>query len=207
VGARLHGGRFNAKGTAALYLSLDTSTAILEATQGFGNRFPPLTLVTYDVDCADLIDLTGAAALRRHQTTRAELACAWMALAAAGKPVPSWRLAERLRASGAAGLVAPSFAAGADAAAKNLVLWRWGETPPHAVRVFDPDRRLPRDARSWRDASYCVGRITAAPNPPYRRRTSCRGAGATHHRTQCACSIQTAACLATRVPGVTLPTA
>jgi RES domain-containing protein len=150
-GARLHGGRFNAKGTAALYLSLDTSTAILEATQGFGNRFPPLTLVTYDVDCADLVDLTGPGALRRHQTTRAELACAWMALAAAGKPVPSWRLAERLRASAAAGLVAPSFAVGADNTAKNLVLWRWGDAPPHTVRVFDPDRRLPRDGRSWRE--------------------------------------------------------
>ena len=42
-GARLHGGRFNPKGVPALYLSLNTSTAILEATQGFASRFPPLT--------------------------------------------------------------------------------------------------------------------------------------------------------------------
>jgi RES domain-containing protein len=150
-GARLHGGRFNAKGTAALYLSLDTSTAIVEATQGFGSRFPPLTLVTYDVDCEDLIELTTEVELRRHHTSRAELACAWLALAAAGKPVPSWRLAQRLRAAGAAGVLVPSFALGADATARNLVLLRWGDAQPHAVRVFDPDRRLPRDARSWRD--------------------------------------------------------
>ena len=149
-GARLHGGRFNLKGVAALYLSLDTSTAILEATQGFGSRFPPLTLVTYEVDCADLVDLTAAGALRRHRASRADLACAWLTLAAAGREVPSWRLAERLRRSGAAGIIVPSFALGASADAKNLVLWRWGEAPPHAVRVFDPDRRLPRDDRSRR---------------------------------------------------------
>lgn len=149
-GARRHGGRFNAKGVAALYLSLDTSTAILEATQGFGNRFPPLTLVTYDVDCADILDLTFAGALRRHGASRADLACAWLTLAAAGAEVPSWRLAERLRASGAAGIIVPSFARGAGTDSKNLVLWRWGEKPPHAVRVFDPDRRLPQDDRLWR---------------------------------------------------------
>jgi RES domain-containing protein len=150
-GARLYGGRFNPKGIAALYLSLDTSTAILEATQGFGSRFPPLTLVTYDVGCADLVDLTTAGALRRLGASRADLTCAWMALAAAGKAVPSWILAERLRGSGAAGLIVASFAVGAGANAKNLVLWRWGEQPPHAVRVFNPDRRLPQDERSWRE--------------------------------------------------------
>jgi RES domain-containing protein len=152
-GARLHGGRFNAKAIAALYLSLDTSTAILEATQGFGNRFPPLMLVTYDIDCADLVDLTATGTLRRHATSRADLACAWLALAAAGREVPSWRLAEQLRASGAAGIMVPSFAVGADATARNLVLWRWGEAPPYAVRVFDPDRRLPKDQRSWREGA------------------------------------------------------
>ena len=119
--------------------------------QGFSARFPPLTLVAYDIDCADLVDLSTTGALRRHQTSRAELACAWLALAAAGREVPSWRLAERLRGSGAAGLIVPSFAVGADATARNLVLWRWGDAPQHAVRVFDPDHRLPRDARSWRE--------------------------------------------------------
>ena len=54
-GARLTGGRFNRKGDAALYLSLDPMTAVMEITQGFTNRLPPITLCEYDVDCADIV--------------------------------------------------------------------------------------------------------------------------------------------------------
>ena len=129
-GARLHGGRFNAKGAPALYLALDWSTAVVEASQGFAFRIPPLTIVTYEVDCADIVDLTDAGELKRLGARRADLACAWKLLAETGQPVPSWALAERLRAADVAGVIVPSFAVGAAAGAKNLVLWRWsGEHP------------------------------------------------------------------------------
>lgn len=144
-GARLHGGRFNAKGVPALYLSLATSTAILEASQGFGKRFPPLTLVTYDVDCSDIIDLTRRGALKTFKATAAELACDWMLRAASGQDVPSWVLSARLMADGVAGIIVPSFAGGALSDDRNLVLWHWSEDLPHSVRVFDPERRLMRE--------------------------------------------------------------
>ncbi len=143
-GARIHGGRFNPKGVPALYLSLDLPTAILEASQGFAFRIPPLTIVEYDVDSDDLVDLTARGALRRHGTTAAELGGAWLLLARSGEPVPTWQVAERLIADGAAGVVVPSFAPGASARSRNLVLWRWGDTTPHRVVVFDPDGRLKR---------------------------------------------------------------
>jgi RES domain-containing protein len=44
----------------------------------------------------------------------------------------------------------PSFAKGAGEADINVVFWYWAPEPPHQVRVIDDDRRLPRDARSWR---------------------------------------------------------
>jgi RES domain-containing protein len=143
-GARLHGGRFNPKGTAALYLSLASGTAVLEASQGFGRRFPPLTLVTYDIDCSDIADLTQKSALKKAKTTEGDLACSWMLHAALGQKVPTWALAKRLIAGGAAGIIVPSFAAGATPNDKNLVLWRWSDALPHRVSVFDPDQRLPR---------------------------------------------------------------
>ncbi|MFM9849566.1 MAG: RES family NAD+ phosphorylase [Hyphomicrobiaceae bacterium] len=148
-GARMHGGRFNPKGVAALYLSLDWSTAIIEASQGFAFRIPPLTIVSYDIDCEDIADLTSAEERTRHRVSSKAMACAWRLLADSGVPVPSWRMAERLMEAGLAGVIVPSFAAGADRDAKNLVLWRWSEAPPHRVAIIDLERRLPRNATSW----------------------------------------------------------
>lgn len=141
-GARLHGGRFNPKGTPALYLSLDLPTAIREASQGFAFRLPPLTIVEYEVDCDGIVDLTARGALRRHGATAADVRCAWLLLARSGAPVPSWQLAERLIAAGAAGIVVASFAPRAPPASRNLVLWRWSDRLPERVRVFDPEGRL-----------------------------------------------------------------
>ncbi len=143
-GARLHGGRFNPKGMPALYLSLTAGTAVLEASQGFGKRFPPLTLVTYDLDCCDLLDLTKPAGLKKAKTVPTVLGCDWLLCTALGKEVPSWALARRLIAGGIAGIIVPSFAKGALGGDKNLVLWTWSESLPHHVCVFDPDERLPR---------------------------------------------------------------
>lgn len=149
-GARIHGGRFNPKGVAALYLSLDWSTAIIEASQGFAYRIPPLTIVSYDVDCEDITDLTSPEERARHRVSGKALGCAWRLLADTGTAVPSWRMAERLIAAGLAGIIVPSFAAGANRDAKNLVLWRWSEVLPHRVTIIDVERRLPRDAASWK---------------------------------------------------------
>lgn len=75
-GARRHGGRFNRPGVPALYLSRDPSTAIREASLGFGNRFPPLTLVTYDIACANIADLSTPCQLKKLKVVAADLACA-----------------------------------------------------------------------------------------------------------------------------------
>jgi RES domain-containing protein len=149
-GARLHGGRFNPKGVAALYLSLDWQTAIIEASQGFAYRIPPLTIVSYEVDCDDIVDLTTAEERARHRVSSKAMSCAWLLLADTRSPVPSWRIAERMMQAGMAGIIVPSYAAGADREAKNLVLWRWSQDLPHRVSIVDEERRLPRNDASWR---------------------------------------------------------
>ena len=148
-GAALHGGRFNPKGMAALYLGLSPMTAVKEANQGFANKIQPLTLCSYDVDCEDIEDLTDPASLAAAGGTPADLACGWLALALSGQTPPSWVLAERLYASGTAGVIVPSFAPGADGSDRNLVLWRWDAAPPHQIAVYDPSGRLPSSQLSW----------------------------------------------------------
>lgn len=148
-GAAVHGGRFNPKGTPALYLSLDPMTAIKEAAQGFAHKFEPYVLCTYEIDCEDVIDLRGEEERRAAGVSQDQLACPWFAEAAAGRQPSSWRLAQKLIADGAAGLLAPSFVGRATPADVNLVLWRWSAALPHKVAVFDPGDRLPKNWLSW----------------------------------------------------------
>ena len=149
-GAAIRGARFNPKGMAALYLSLDVMTAVKEANQGFAHKIEPCVLCSYDVACEDVVDLRTEPARAEHDVGFEDIACAWFAALADGKEPPSWELARRLYAQGAAGILVPSVAPGATSEDHNLVLWRWGDHAPHKVRVFDPSGRLPRDQLSWR---------------------------------------------------------
>jgi len=79
----------------------------------------------------------------------ADLACPWEHMASRAAEPPSWRIARSLVGDGAAGIVVPSFAAGAGPADRNVLFWRWSDAPPHNVRVIDDEARLPRDDRSW----------------------------------------------------------
>lgn len=149
-GAAVTGGRFNPPGTPALYTSLRFETAWLEAQQAFPFKAQPMTLCAYEVDCDDILDLTDAATLTAHAVAATPLACPWKDLATRGIEPPSWQIARRLIASGIAGAIVPSFAAGAVSADRNIVFWRWAKDPPHQVRVIDDEHRLPRDVSSWR---------------------------------------------------------
>lgn len=149
AGAAITGGRFNRKGEPALYLSLDVMTSFGECTQGFTKRLQPLTMCEYGVDCEGVADLRDDAARAAHGVSRDELGCAWLSFQLAGKDAPSWLVADRLRASGAAGMLVPSFVPGATDANVNLVLWRWGPDLPHKVEVYDPSGRLPANQLSW----------------------------------------------------------
>lgn len=149
-GARRHGWRFNRPGVAALYTSLRPETAWLEAQQGFAFKAQPLTICQYDVDCADVVDLTSSAVLASLGTDDRALGCPWERMVDDREIPPSWELAARLRAEGATGILVRSFAAGATPRDINAVFWRWERTPPHMVRVVDDGGRLPRDDRSWR---------------------------------------------------------
>jgi RES domain-containing protein len=148
-GAARTGGRFNPVGMPALYTSLRLETAVREASQGFPHKFDPLTLCSYEVDCEDIADLTNARECASLDVAATDLASPWKLLAHEGKPVPSWLIAQRLIAAGRVGILVRSFAPGATDADVNLVLWKWGDRRPHRITLHDPERRLPRNQRSW----------------------------------------------------------
>jgi len=146
-GAKRHGGRYNPPGTAALYLGLSFQTALLEANQGFEKKLSPTTIVEYDLDCDHIVDLTQASERVRWKIKPAELRCGFRILAAEGKPVPTWLLAEKLIKAGAAGILVQSFAPGATSKDINLVLWKWSSRRPHKIVVHDPDGSLQKIQR------------------------------------------------------------
>ena len=148
-GAARCGGRFNPVGIPALYTSRRMETAWLEAQQGFAFKAQPLTVCSYDVDCAEMTDLTDDVMRRELGIAMAGLACPWEDLALRGIEPPSWRVARRLIAGGKAAIVVLSFAPGAGPADRNVVFWHWSNAPPHKVAVIDAEARLPRDGRSW----------------------------------------------------------
>lgn len=149
AGAARHGGRFNPRGTPALYTSLDPRTAWMEAQQGLPFKAQPMTLVGYRVGCERIVDLTDPAVLATGAIEAATLACPWEELASRGQTPPSWTLVERLIAAGGQGALVPSFAPGTTPAERNLVLWRWSDSPPCQVLVIDDFGRLPKDDVFW----------------------------------------------------------
>ena len=71
-GAELYGGRFNAKGTPALYTALDPTTALREANQV--GSLQPTILASYAADLGPIFDTREAGSLERYSMTSTVLA-------------------------------------------------------------------------------------------------------------------------------------
>ncbi|MDB5525609.1 MAG: hypothetical protein JWM58_3372 [Rhizobium sp.] len=147
-GAAVHGGRFNPKGKPALYLATTLEGAVLEASHGLAFRFEPLTICTYDIDDMPLADLTDETLLRETGISAEDLSSAWFLDASENRRPTSWTIYDRLHARWN-GIYVPSFARKARADMHNIVLWRWQEVQQGTISIFDPERRLPKNQRSW----------------------------------------------------------
>ena len=116
VGASLKGGRLNAPGQEALYLSADPHTAYAEYTQNVFDR--PGLMCSYDVDAGPIADMTDPATLAGLGVTADALAGRWVR-----RPdPPSQRIAARLFAEGYVGVI---YRSAQHATGVNHVLWRW----------------------------------------------------------------------------------
>ncbi len=139
-GAELYGGRFNAKGTKALYVSLSVMTALREANQA--GSFQPTTLVSYDAEIDDVFDARDAAALQADGMSPSELADGtWRDQMKRGE-AKTQAFARALMIRGHNGLLVRSYAPGATEHDLNLVLWRWGDAAPCRLTLIDDENRL-----------------------------------------------------------------
>lgn len=140
-GAELYGGRFNKKGTPALYLSLSIMTALREANQA-GN-LQPTTLVSYDASIEKVFDCRDEAALLAQGVDAATLADPeWRDEMGSTGEARTQGFAYRVAKAGHHGLLVRSFAPGASSDDLNLVLWTWGATRPCRLTLIDDENRL-----------------------------------------------------------------
>jgi RES domain-containing protein len=144
AGAAERGGRWNAPGSPALYLSEEHITAFAEYMQGLER---PGLLTPYDVETQRIVDLCDPKVRNRLAVDDSVLVCPWKTIARIERRrPPTWDLAARL--ADADGIRVPSAQ---HCGGVNLVLWRWNLTGGSTrVAAIDPLGDLPRDSTSWR---------------------------------------------------------
>ena len=140
-GARLYGGRFNPRGTPALYTSMSVLTSIREANQA--GSLQPTTLISMEADLDPVFDAEDPADLAARAIDHAALARDdWRLQMRQNGTSAGQEIARRLIAEGYHGMRIRSFAKGATGTDHNMVLWKWGARLPARLRLIDDDRRL-----------------------------------------------------------------
>ncbi len=139
-GAARFGGRFNAKGTPALYTALSPATAIRESNQV--GHLQPTTIVSYIAEFASIFDARDHAAMTPYNIDLA--APTWRdEMRTSGISLTQRFAADRI-ADGFDGMLVPSFVRGAGGDDVNLVLWNWGSSAPSKLTLIDDENRLAR---------------------------------------------------------------
>ncbi|HET6605047.1 MAG TPA: RES domain-containing protein [Rhodopila sp.] len=140
-GGRHYGGRFNPKWGPALYCSLSIMTIVREANQAC--TLQPTTLVAYEAEIDAIFDGADEVALRPEGMDTAALAAStWRDEMRTAGEARTQAFARTLIANGYSALLVRSFAPGASGQDLNLVLWRWGNTPPARLILIDDEGRL-----------------------------------------------------------------
>lgn len=137
-GAALYGGRFNPKGTPALYSALSIMTAVKEVSPAGGLQ--PITLVSYEADFGNIFDARDETALAEFNMDASSLADpGWRDRMLKDGKAPTQIFAEQLIAQGYQGMLVRSFGRGASRQELNLVLWTWGSSPPAKLELIDDE--------------------------------------------------------------------
>lgn len=143
-GARRCGGRFNARGTNALYLSLSPLTALLESGP-LGHLRPTVVLAIYQVNVERIFDALDPEACEAERVTKLELDCpTWKEDMLERGLSDSQALANRLIATGYAGMRVRSYIENATPDHVNLVLWDWGDEDSGQLALLDDKLYLPK---------------------------------------------------------------
>lgn len=147
AGAAKHGGRVNRPGVDALYLAMQTETAILEYQQ-VSTLLPPGTLTSYQLTATPVVDFTGGYSASAWEAIWDDFYCDWRELWFNQRiEPPSWVIGDTVIASGAKGILFPSRFIGDGV---NLVLFTQMLSKQDKLEVFDPGKTLPQSQDSWK---------------------------------------------------------
>ena len=147
AGAAAHGGRANRPGVAALYLSLDSETAIREYQQ-LSSLMLPGTLVSYTVRVDPVVDFRAGYDASRWAALWEEFHCDWRDLWFNQRvEPPSWVLGDESLATGAKGIL---FGSTLSPAGVNLGVFVDALGADDTLEAYDPAGALPKNQDSWR---------------------------------------------------------
>ena len=146
AGAAKHGGRANRPGVAALYLALDTETAVKEYQQ-VSPLLPPGTLVSYQITVGMIADFQSGFDASNWDPIWEDFYCDWRELWFNQHiEPPSWVMGDEVIAAGAKGIL---FQSHISAAGVNLVVFPDTFIATDSLAVFDPGQALPKNQNSW----------------------------------------------------------
>jgi RES domain-containing protein len=144
-GAARFGGRWNPVGVPTIYAARELSTAWAEYNQGFVQH--PALIAQLELAGARLADLTNAAVLEEHGFDQAIHRSEWRSELDKGEVPAPHRAYRKLLGAGFDGVIYPSFMSPGGSC---VALWRWNGPDAPALRVIDPDGRLPTSPAAWR---------------------------------------------------------
>ena len=145
-GAAKHGGRANRPGVAALYLALETETALGEYRQ-LSPLVPPGTLVSYRVTVSRVVDFREGYDGRSWDPLWESFGEDWRALWFDRRiEPPSWVLGDDVIAERGRGIL---FRSSVVDSGTNLVLYPDQLGADDEIAVHDPGGDLPRNQDSW----------------------------------------------------------
>jgi RES domain-containing protein len=143
-GAASFGGRWNPLGAPTIYAALELSTAWAEYNQGFVQH--PALIARLELFNASLSDLTDPVEIAALGASADIHRCEWRDALDQGVEPETHALRRRLIATGAHGVIYPSFMSPGGSC---IALWRWNDENAPRLEVVDPDNRLPRTPASW----------------------------------------------------------
>lgn len=147
AGAAAYGGRANRPGVSALYLALESETAVREYQQ-LSPLMPPGTLVSYTVRLAPVVDFRAGYGSSQWSDLWEEFHCDWRELWFNQRvEPPSWVLGDDAIAASAKGILFPSRLA---TGGTNLVVFNEQLTADDTLQVYGPTGALPKNQDSWR---------------------------------------------------------
>lgn len=145
AGAARAGGRFNRPGMEALYLALESDTALAEYQQSSPHLLPA-TICSYAASLPPLVDLR-LINQGKWDPIWQDWNADWRLIKADGKfDPPSWDMADLVLDAGVPGIIFPSMAR---PGGTNVVLFVATLAGLGTIAVNDPENTLPRNQSSW----------------------------------------------------------